>query len=70
MSVNRMSSNEDFNKVETKVLEISTRTKSLFLPFIFPLCTIQMIMLYKTTHDSLEIVDIFYTSEDLYGYRQ
>ena len=65
-----MSSNEDFNKVEDKLVEISTKTKSLFLSFIFPLCTIKMIMLSKTTDDSVEIVGIFYTSEDSYGYRQ
>ena len=65
-----MSSNEDFNKVEAKMLEISTKTKSLFLSFIFPLCTIKMRMLYKSPDDSLEIVGIFYTSEDSYSYRQ
>ena len=65
-----MSSNEDFNKVEDKLMEISTKTKRLFLSFIFPLCTIKMRMLLKTTDDSLEIVGIFYTFEDSYGYRQ
>ena len=36
MSVNCMSSDEDFNKVKDKMPEISTTKKNLFLTLIFP----------------------------------